>query len=68
MSFSARGYHDHPTGYHEQQMEYAHFDTRLTTIEENQQEIRNTLLPTFPVARRSRTMPRRHPAKIVTVE
>ena len=43
MSFSARGYHDHPTGYHEQQMEYARFDTRLTTIEENQQEIQNTL-------------------------
>ena len=43
MSFSAHGYHDHPIGYHEQQMEYACFDTRLTTIEENQQEIRNTL-------------------------
>ena len=43
MSFSYRGHHDHPTGYHEQQMEYARFDTRLTTIEENQQEIWNTL-------------------------
>ena len=57
MSFSARGFHDHPTGYHdqhmghhpppmgyyEQQMEHARFDIRLTTIEENQHEIQNTL-------------------------
>jgi hypothetical protein len=37
--------HHHPTpmGYHEQQMEHAHFNTRLTTIEEGQQEIQNTL-------------------------
>jgi len=57
MSFSARGFHDHPMGYHdqdmghhlppmgyhEQQMEHARFDTRLTTIEENKHEIQNTL-------------------------
>ena len=57
MSFSACGFHDHPTGYHdqhmghhllpmgyhEQQMEHARFDTRLSTIEENQHEIQNTL-------------------------
>jgi len=57
MSFSTRGFHDHPMGYHdqdtghhlppmgyhEQQMEHARFDTRLTTIEENQLEIQNTL-------------------------
>jgi hypothetical protein len=30
-------------GYHEQQMEHARFDTRLTTIEEVHQEIWNTL-------------------------
>ena len=50
MSFSAHGFHDQhmghhppPMGYHEQQMEHARFDTRLTTIEENQHEIQNTL-------------------------
>jgi hypothetical protein len=55
--FSTRGFHDHPTGshnhhmghhpppkgYHEQLVEHAHFDTRLITIEEGYQEIRNTL-------------------------
>ena len=36
MSFSARGDHD-------QQMDHSHLNTRLTTIEEMQQDIRNTL-------------------------
>ena len=43
MSFSARGYHDQPMGYHDQQMQHARLDTRLTTIEETQQDIQNTL-------------------------
>ena len=36
MSFSAYGYHD-------QQMDHSRLNTRLTTIEETQQDIRNTL-------------------------
>ena len=43
MSFSARAYHDKLMGYHDQQMEHARFDTRLTTIEETQHDIQNTL-------------------------
>jgi hypothetical protein len=43
MSFSARGYHDQPMGYHEQQTELSRFDTRLTTVEETQQDIQNTV-------------------------
>ena len=50
MSFSGHGFHDQhighhppPMGYHEQQMEHARFDNRLTTIEEGQQEIQDTL-------------------------
>ena len=43
MSFSAYGYHDQPMGYHEQQMERPCLDTRLTTIEETQQDILNQL-------------------------
>jgi hypothetical protein len=39
MSLSAHGYHDQPMGYHEQQMEHPRLDTRLTTIEEMQQDI-----------------------------
>ena len=39
MSFSARGYHDQPMGYHDQQMEHSRLNTRLTTIEETQQDI-----------------------------
>jgi hypothetical protein len=38
MSFSGFGYHDH-----EQRMERTHLDNRLTTIEENQQEIQSML-------------------------
>ena len=43
MSFSTYGYHDQPMSYHEQQMERPHLDTRLTTIEETQHDIHNTL-------------------------
>jgi len=43
MSFSACGYHDQPMGYHGQHMEHFYLDTRLTTIEEMQQDIQNTL-------------------------
>ena len=43
MSFSALSYHDHQMGYHDQQMDHSRLDTRLTTIEETQQDIRNTL-------------------------
>jgi hypothetical protein len=57
MSFSTRGFHDHTLGFHgpymghhhpspmghEQPVNLACVDTRLTTIEEGQQDIRNTL-------------------------
>ena len=43
MSFSACGYHDQHMGYHDQQMEHSRLNTRLTTIEEMQQDIQNTL-------------------------
>jgi hypothetical protein len=58
MSFSAWGFHDHTTGFHgpymghhhhpppmdhEQLVDLVRIDTRLTTIEEGQQEICNTL-------------------------
>jgi hypothetical protein len=58
MSFPARGFNDHMLGFHDPYMGHHHqpspmdqdppvdlacIDTRLTTIEEGQQEIRNTL-------------------------
>ena len=39
MCFSARGYHDQHMVYHDQQMEHSRLNTRLTTIEETQQDI-----------------------------
>ena len=50
MSFSGYGYRDQhmghhqpPMGNHEQQMEHRRLDTQLTTIEETQHDILNTL-------------------------